>query len=169
MFNADSIVFSDSLKYKTLLNGRTVHGGGGVMPDIFIPMDTSSHYAYINRLRRNNIVNNYALEYVDKNRNELKSKYPDFKNFEAKFETSEAMISEIAENGVKEGIEKDEESMAFTKNDLKKQIKALLASSLYSRDDFFRVFYKDDEAVLEALKILKNQKDYNKLLVNTQH
>jgi len=169
MFSADSIVFADTLEYKTLLNGRIVHSGGGVLPDIFIPLDTSSHYAYINRLRRNNIVNNYALEYIDKNRSELKSKYPDFKNFEAKFETSEAMISEIVENGVKEGIEKDEESMAFTKDDLKTQIKAILASNLYSNYDFYKVIFEDDEAVLEALKVIANQKEYNKLLVSTQH
>jgi len=169
MFSADSIVFADTLEYKTLLNGRIVHSGGGVLPDIFIPLDTSSHYAYINRLRRNNIVNNYALEYIDKNRSELKSKYPNFKNFEAKFETSEEMISEIVENGVKEGIEKDEESMAFTKDDLKTQIKAILASNLYSNYDFYKVIFEDDEAVLEALKVIANQKEYNKLLVSTQH
>jgi carboxyl-terminal processing protease len=169
MFNADSIVFSDSLKYKTLINGRTVHGGGGVMPDIFVPMDTSYHYAYVNRLRRNNIVYNYALDYIDKHRDEIKSKYPNFKNFDAKFEISDETIAEIAENGVKDGIEKNEESLAFAKNDLKKEVKALLARDIYSRDDFYKVYYKDDEAILEALKVLKNQKDYNKLLVSTQH
>ena len=169
MFNADSIVFSDTLIYKTLLNGRTVHGGGGVMPDIFVPMDTSVHFGYLNRLQRNNIIYNYALEYIDKNREVLKSNYPDFKKFEAKFEVSEEIISEIVENGVKDGIEKDEESLAFTKNDIKKLVKALLARDLYSRDDFYKVFYEDDEAVLEALKVLKNQKDYNNLLVSSQH
>lgn len=169
MFNADSIVFSDSLKYKTLVSGRNVFGGGGVMPDIFIPMDTSLHYGYINRLRRNNIVYNYALEYIDKNRNEIKSKYPGFKNFEAKFETSDAMISEIVGNGIKDGIEKDESSLAFAKDDLKKEIKALLARDLYSRDDFYKIYYKDDKAVLEALKVIGNQKEYNKLLVSAQH
>jgi len=169
MFNADSIVFSDSIIYKTLLNGRTVHGGGGVMPDIFVPLDTSVHFQYINRLQRNNIIYNYALEYIDKNREVIKSNYPDFKKFDAKFEVSEEIISGIVENGVKDGIEKNEESLTFTKNDIKKQVKALLARDLYSRDDFYKVFYKDDEAVLEALKVLKNQKDYNKLLVSSQH
>jgi carboxyl-terminal processing protease len=169
LFNADSIVFSDSLKYKTLLNGRDVYGGGGVMPDIFVPIDTSFHYQYVNRLRRNNIIYNYTLEYIDKNREVIKSNYPDFKKFEIKFEVPEEMILGIVENGVKDGIEKDEESLAFTKDDMKKEIKALLARDLYSRDDFYKIYYKDDEAVLEALKILKNQKDYNKLLVSTQH
>jgi len=169
MFNADSIVFSDTLKYKTLLNGRTVHGGGGVMPDIFVPMDTSGHYPYVNRLRRNNIVNNFTLEYMDKNREELKSKYPDFNKFESKFEVSEEMISEIVENGVKEGIEKNEESLTFIKSDLKKEIKALLARDLYSRNDFYKIYYQDDESIIEALKVFENQKDYNKHLVSTHH
>jgi len=169
MFSADSMVFTDTLKFKTLVNGRDVHGGGGVMPDIFVPMDTSFHYAYINRLRRNNIVQNSAIEYLDKNRDDLKSKYSDFKKFEAKFEVSDDLISQIAENGVKDGIEKNEESLAFSKDDMKKEIKALLARDLYSRDDFYKIYYKDDEAVLEALKVIGNQKDYNKLLVSVQH
>ena len=169
MFNVDSIVFSDSLQYKTLINARNVYGGGGIMPDIFVPLDTSIHFGYINRLRRNNIVYNYALEYIDKNRNNIKSKYPDFKDFEANYETSDEMISDIVEMGVKDSIPKNEESLAYTKNDLKKEIKAVIARDIYSRNDFYKVYYKDDETILEALKVLKNQKDYNKLLVSTQH
>ena len=169
MFNADSIVFNDSLTFETLLNGRTVHGGGGVMPDIFVPLDTSSHYSYINKLRRNNIVYNFALEYVDKNRNIIKSKYPNFKDFETKYETSDEMIFAIVENGVKDGIEKNEESLAFGLADLKKEIKAIVARDLYSPDDFYKIYYKDDEAVIQALKVIGNQKDYNKMLVSTQH
>jgi carboxyl-terminal processing protease len=169
MYNADSIVFSDSLKFKTLLNGRDVYGGGGVMPDIFIPVDTSMHYPYMNRLRRNNIVNNFALEYVDKNREQIKSKYPDFKNFDSKFEVSEEMIAEIVEIGAKEGIEKNDESLAFIKSDLKREVKALLARDLYSRDDFYKVYYKDDKAIIEALKVIGSQKNYDKLLVSNQH
>lgn len=169
MFNEDSIVYTDTLEFNTLVNNRIVHGGGGVVPDIFIPMDTSSHYSYINRLRRNTIVFNYALEYIDKNRTEINSKYPKFEDFEAKFETSDAMISEIVENGVKDGIEKNEESLSFGINDLKKEVKAIIARDIYSRDDFYKIYYKDDEAIIEALKVLENQKEYNKLLVTTQH
>ncbi len=169
MFNADSIIFSDSITYKTLLNGRTVHGGGGVMPDIFIPLDTSVHYSYINKLRRNNIIYNFALEYIDQNRNEIKSKYPDFKDFNAKYEISEKMISDIVETGIKDGIEKNEESLLFGKADLKKEIKAIIARDIYSRDDFYKIYYNDDEAVIEALRVIENQKNYNNLLVSTQH
>ena len=72
LFSADSIQLDDSLKFKTLVNGRDVYAGGGVMPDIFVPMDTSSHYRYYNRLRRTNIVYNFILDYVDQHRAELK-------------------------------------------------------------------------------------------------
>lgn len=168
MFNADSIVFADSLKYNTLLNRRTVYGGGGIMPDIFVPVDTSFHYAYGNRLRRNNIVYNFALDYIDKHREEIKAKYPRFKDFESKFEITDDIIDDIAANGEKEGIEKNAESLLFVKNDLKKEVKAYIARDLFSRDDFYKILYRDDETVLEAVKVLSNQKDYNKLLVSNQ-
>jgi len=95
--------------------------------------------------------------------------YPDFKNFETNFEVSDDIIVEIAENGVKEGIEKNEESLTFIKSDLKKEIKALLARDLYSRNDFYKIYYQDDESIIEALKVIENQKGYNKLLVSTHH
>lgn len=168
MFSADSIVFSDSLKYKTLLNGRNVFGGGGIMPDIFVPLDTSSNYAYANRLRRNNIIYNYTLDFTDKNRTIIKNKYPKFEQFEKNFEVSEESISEIVAAGEKEKIEKDEASLNFTKKDIKNEIKALIARDLYSRNDFYKVYYKNDEAILEALKVFENQKNYNAYLVSTE-
>lgn len=167
MFSADSISFTDSLKYKTLLSGRNVFGGGGVMPDIFIPLDTSHHYAYLNSLRRNTVIYNYALEYIDKNRNDLLKKYPDFSKFNKNFEVTEENIAEIVAAGEKEKITKDEASLDFAKNDIKKEVKAVIARDLYTRDDFYKVYYNDDEAILEALRVLENQKNYNNYLVST--
>ncbi len=165
MFSADSINFTDSLQYKTLVNGRTVYGGGGVMPDIFIARDTSIHYAYVNRLRRNNIVYNYTLEYIDVNRNKLKSEYPAFEDFDENYETSDEMIAEIVELGVQDSIEVDEVSLEFTRDDLKREIKAVIARDIYSRNDFYKVYSKDDDAIKEALKVLNNPKDFNNYLV----
>ncbi len=167
MFNADSIQFSDSLKFNTLINKRTVFAGGGVMPDIFVPLDTSSHYAYINRLRRNNIIYNYTLDYIDKNREQIQSKYPQFKDFDTKFNVSDDIIAGIVENGVKEGIEKNAESLEFSRNDMKREVKALLARDLYERDAFYKVYLKDDKEILKALEVIRNQKDYNSILVTT--
>lgn len=169
MFSADSIVFSDSLKYKTLVNQRNVYGGGGIMPDIFVPIDTSRLYSYSNRLRRNMITLNYAIDYVDKNRNSTLKKYPDFESFDKNFAITDDNINEIVATGEKMKIEKDQEGLDFAKEDLKREIKAYIARDLYSRNDFYRVYLKDDDAVLEALKVIENQKNYNQLLVSTQH
>jgi len=165
MFSADSITFADSLKYKTLTNGRTVYGGGGIMPDLFVAMDTSAHYAYYNRLRRNNIVYTFVLDYIDKNRNELEKKYPDFGKFNTQFEVTAEMVGQMVANGEKEGIEKNEESLAFTMNLIKKELKALIARDLYSRHELYYILEKDDEAVLKALEVIASQKEYNKYLV----
>ncbi len=166
LFSADSISFSDSLKYKTLLNGRTVFGGGGVMPDIFIPMDTSSHFRYYNRLRRNQVVYNYVLDYVDKNRQKLKKRFPEFDKFNNKFEVTEEMVNEIVVNGEKEGIEKNEESLKFTQDNLKREVKALVARDIFSQNDFYKIFYEDDDAISKALEVIHNQQKYNNLLVS---
>lgn len=166
MFSADSILIADSLEYRTLVNGRPVFGGGGIIPDIFIPMDTSSHYRYFNQLRRNNIVYNYVLDYVDKHRSELTGENPDFETYNSEFNITDEMIGQIAGNGEKEGIEKDEESLQFTKDAMKKEIKALIARDLFSRNEFYRVYYADDEGILKALEVIQDQNEYNNLLVS---
>src|SRR5680860_336250 len=138
------------------------------MPDIFVPMDTSFHYQYINKLRRKSIIYNFVLDYTDKNRQEIKNKYPEFEAFNRNFNISEDIINEIVENGEKEGIEKDKESLAFTKENMSREIKAFIARDLYTRNDFYRVYYDDDEVIKVALKVIENQKDYNSKLVSTE-
>ncbi len=167
LFSADSIVFADSLKFKTLINGRDVFGGGGIMPDIFVPLDTSSNYKYINRLRRNSVIYNFALDYIDKHRRELVKKYPEFDKFNNEFEVSDDIVAEVVASGEKENIEKDEQGLAFSKNDIKTELKAIIARDIFSRNDFYKIYYKDDEAIKEALKVIKNQKEYNNLLAST--
>ncbi|MCF6333194.1 MAG: S41 family peptidase [Draconibacterium sp.] len=169
MFNADSIEFDQLQKYKTLVNGRNVFGGGGIMPDIFIPMDTSSHYQYINKLRRKNIINNYVLDYVDQHREDLKSSYPEFQQFEKNFKVTSNMIEDIVARGKKEEIEKDDASLAFAEKMIKKEVKAFIARDIFSRNELYKIYYKDDEVILKALAVLKNQNEYNNLLVNTEH
>jgi len=167
-FSKDSIDLVDSLKYKTLINGRTVYGGGGVMPDIFVPMDTSSYFRYYNRLRRNQIVYNFVLDYVDKNRSKLKRKYAEFEDFNTNFEVTEDMVNTIVANGEKEGIEKDQESLDFTRENMKREIKALIARDIFARDDFYRIINEDDDAIRKALEVIKNQEQYNNLLVSAE-
>jgi len=168
MFSADSIHFDDKLKHKTLLNGRNVYGGGGIMPDIFVPLDTSHHYSYLNKLRRKNVTYNYVLDFVDAHRDEIKAEYPEFEAFDKNFKITDDVIAEIVERGEKEGIEKNEESLEFTKESLKKELKAYIARDMYSRNDMYKVLNRDDEAILKAIEVLDNQKEYNNLLVTTE-
>ncbi|WP_347841174.1 S41 family peptidase [uncultured Draconibacterium sp.] len=167
MFSADSIDFDDSLKHKTLVNGRAVYGGGGVMPDIFIPIDTSSHYAYVNKLRRKQVTYNFVLDYVDEHREELHKKYPDFESFNHKFEISDSNIEQVVAKGIEEGIERDDESLAFLQNDIKRELKALIARDVFSRNDMYKILYQEDDAILKALEVIENQDKYTNLLVTT--
>jgi len=168
MFSADSIHFDDKLKHKTLLNGRNVYGGGGIMPDIFIPLDTSHHYSYLNKLRRKNVTYNYVLDFVDAHRDEIEAEYPEFEAFNKNFKITDDVIDEIVARGEKEGIEKNEESLEFTEESLKKELKAYIARDMYSRSDMYKVLNRDDEAILKAIEVLDNQKEYNNLLVTTE-
>lgn len=165
LFSADSISFADSLKHKTIVNGRTVYGGGGIMPDIFISMDTSYLYRYYNRLQRTGILNNFMLTYTDNNRNTFNKKYPDFKDFNNNFSVSDQMIDELVAAGIKEGVELDKESLDFTKEMMRKEMKALVARDLFTRNQFFQIYIQDDKAILKALEIIKDQKSFDGLLV----
>jgi len=167
LFNADSVHFDDNLKYKTLNNRRNVYGGGGIMPDIFVPLDTSHYYGYLNQLRRKNVTYNYVLDFIDANRNQLNKDYPDFETFNAKFKIGDDVIAKIVERGEKEGVPKDEESLEFVKDNLKKELKAYFARDLYSSNDMYKILNRDDDVILKAIDVLKNQNEYNNLLVST--
>jgi carboxyl-terminal processing protease len=165
MFSAESISFPDSLKFKTLINGRTVYGGGGVMPDIFVSMDTSSMYRYYNQLQRSSVVNNFILDFVDINRDKLTRQYPDFGQFNKKFHITDDIIESLVEAGVKEGIERDQESINYTLEMIKKELKAFIARDLFTRDHFFMIYNQDDKTIVKALDLLKDQKTYKYMLV----
>jgi len=168
MFHADSISFPDSLKYKTLETGRTVYGGGGIMPDIFVPLDTSAMYRYINRLQRNNIIYNFTIDYLDKNRTEMLKTYPVFQEFLKNFEPGEEMIEAIVAMGEKDNIPRDQESIDHTLPMIRKEIKAFMARSLYATEDFYQVYNQDDDMIGKAMEIIRDKSRYHHLLASVQ-
>ena len=95
MMSADSIHFPDSLKYTTLINKRTVYGGGGIMPDYFVPLDTTYYTDIYRALVASGSISRIAMTYIDNNRAALKEKYPDFAAFKSKFNVSEEMLKEL--------------------------------------------------------------------------
>ena len=106
------------------------------------------------------------LDYVDKHRAELTEEYPEFDKFDNNFEVTASMVDTIVVRGENAGIEKDEESLSFTIDNMKREVKALIARDIFSRNDFFKVLYKDDEAINKALDVIKNQQEYNHMLVS---
>ena len=168
MFHADSISFPDSLKYKTLGSGRTVYGGGGIMPDIFVPLDTSALYRYYNRLQRNNIVYNYILDYIDHHRDRILNEYPTFEQFRQHFVPGDDMLEDIVEEGIKKEIPRDQESIQFTGSTIKKEMKALIARDIYSKDYFYQIYNQDDPTLLKALDLISNPKLFKQLLLSTE-
>jgi len=164
-FTRDSIHFDEDLMFETLINKRTVYGGGGVMPDIFVPMDTSLNYGYFNQMVRKNIVYTAALDYMDRNRFEFTQKYPAFDIFQKNFVVEDELVDKMMAEAEKEGIERDEESAAFARPIIKEQIRAIVARDLFGQSEYYQVINEENNMVKEALKVLKNSSEYNNLLV----
>jgi carboxyl-terminal processing protease len=166
MFHADSISFADSLRYKTLGSGRTVYGGGGIMPDLFVPLDTSALFAYYNRLQRNNILYNYILGYLDTNRRDLLEKYPTFEKFNSRYTPGDDIIEGIVAAGEKDSIPRDQKSLDFTLPFMKREIRAHMARSLYSADHFYQIINEEDSMIRKALEVLGNQELFSQFLIS---
>ncbi|HWS00933.1 MAG TPA: S41 family peptidase [Prolixibacteraceae bacterium] len=164
LFNKDSIPNADSLMTKTLVTKRKVFGGGGIVPDIFVPLDTSVHYTYFNTLVRKNIFFPYVVSYIDQHRNELLAKYPDFQSFRDKYAGSPAMLDELMALGEKSGVKKDEESVKILQNVIFRQIRALIARDLYDPGTYFRIMTEDDPEVKKAVELLSDPKAYARYL-----
>ncbi|WP_421920060.1 S41 family peptidase [Marinifilum sp.] len=165
MISADSIHFPDSLKYSTLVKNRTVYGGGGIMPDIFVPLDTTANYKYFNLMNRKNVIYPFVVNYMDQNLETLKKKYPKFENFQKNFEVSDEMMKQIVAIGEKEGIEKTEEDYNAVVDDIKLYIKALLARDLWESAEYYKIVNSENEFVLKAIEVLKNPKLYDRQLI----
>ena len=108
------------------------------------------------------------LDYVDHNRESLKRRYPGFDGYKDKFQITDDMIETIVAQGEKEKIERDEESLRFTLDAMKRELKALIARDLYTPYEFYKIFYQDDEAILKALAVIRNQGQYNQMLVQAE-
>jgi len=163
--NVDSIKFPDSLKYKTP-NGKLVYGGGGVMPDIFIPLDTTMNSKYFTDLARKGILNQFTLTYVDKNRNDLKAKYPDFDTFKKGFVVDEKLMNLFTDAGEKEGVKMDEAGLKTSAPALRIQIKAFIARDLWKSDNFYEVFNELNDPLKKALEVLKEDTAFKKYKIN---
>lgn len=158
LVTADSIRFADSLRYKTN-DGRIVYGGGGIMPDIFIPLDSARFNDLYSNLIRKGVFNSYVNDYLDDNRSALLKKYKTFGEFNKKYSISEEEYNKFLSKAVSE-LEEDEEH--FTPNNafIQTQIKALIARNLYNNEAYFEVMWPEDKEINKALEVLGKEVAY---------
>ncbi len=152
----DSIHFVDSLKFETLKEHRAVYGGGGIMPDYFVPLDTT-HYTRLHReLAAKSIVIQQNLRYVDAHRKELQKKYKDFAQFKQQFEVPQELLDAVLAEGEKQKVKpKDDDEWQRTKPTLSLQLKALIARDLWDMSEYYSVINEDSEIVKKALELLQ--------------
>ena len=157
--NQDSIHLADSLKYYTLRKHRVVYGGGGIMPDYFVPLDTTKYTKLHRQLAAKSIVINYSLKFIDAHRKELKSQYKDFDKFLANYNVPQSLVDDIIKEGEKQKITaKDEAELIQTKKYLSKQLKALVARDIWDMSQYFQVWNETNEIVQRAVKLLQEEK-----------
>jgi carboxyl-terminal processing protease len=164
MFNKDSISLPDSLMIKTLVTKRKVYGGGGIMPDIFVPMDTSMYYRYFNNLVRKNVLFPFVVGFIDKNRNDLKTHYKSIADFKANFHITDIMMEDLMQAGEKDSIKRDNESLKVSGAVIERQIKALIARDMFDTGAYYQIMIEDDKEIEKAMEILSDQKGFNRYL-----
>ena len=164
-FNADSMKFNSNESYQTLLKERTVYGGGGIIPDHFVPLDTTGTSTYFNKLIRKGIFNQFALSWVNKNREYLEKKYPNFDKFNSKFDTQNA-VDELIEYAEVEGLEFKEDQYNKAKHVIHTRLKANIAQDLFNYKKFYQIINDLNNALEKSLELLKDDKAFSKLAMN---
>ena len=155
LMSADSVHFADSLKYYTLKEHRVVYGGGGIMPDEFVPLDTTKYTRFHRELAAKSLVINANLHYVDQNRKQLLRDYNTFADYRQRFEVPQSVIDGIMAEAEKQNIKpKDDEELQRTLPYLRLQLKALIARDLWEMNEYFTIMGETNDVLQRALQLL---------------
>ena len=154
--STDSIVFPESQRYTTLTLNRTVYGGGGIMPDYFVPLDTTAYSEYYRDLIGKGIFNRFVLQYVDDHRKQLQTEYLDFNIFNSSYEPSKSTLDKLVSFASDEGLEFNEADWSVSKAQVTLLFKSYMARDLWGMEHFFEVYNSNDEVFIKAVEILEN-------------
>ena len=158
LYSQDSIHFSDSLRYETLRLHRTVYGGGGIMPDFFVPLDTTQYTLFHRQLAAKGVIINTSLKYIDKNRRQLSKQYASFEDFRAGFNVPQEVVDDVVAEAEKQNVKpKNDEELQQTLPMLRTQLKALIARDLWDMNEYFAIINEQNHIVQRALQILDQQ------------
>lgn len=154
-YNQDSIKFPDSLKYYTP-NKRLVYGGGGIMPDIFIPLDTSQNSKYLTECYRKGIFNQYCLEYIDKNRKDLQAKYPKFEDYKINFKIDNAFLEDFIKYAEKKELKRNDKEIANSLKTIQATLKGFIARDLWDMNEFYQCLTDLDIQYNKAISVIQD-------------
>lgn len=149
-FSADSVKFADSLKYETA-KGRVVYGGGGIMPDHFVPLDSSFHSTYYTHLFGNNVLREFSYLYYENNKASLKEM--GFEKYNHEFKVTGEMFDKVIAIGEEGGVVYNESGFLKSKPLMELTIKAFIARSIWGEKEFYQVFNESDEVLQQSLKL----------------
>ena len=153
--NPDSIHFADSLKCYTLRQQRVVYGGGGIMPDFFVPLDTLQYTKYHRQLSAKSIILNASLRYIDDNRKQLKSRYATFEQFNSGFEVPQKLVDGIIAEAEKQKVKPvDDAELQRTLPYLRNQLKALVARDLWDMSEYYQVSNDQNHIYRKGLEVI---------------
>ena len=163
LMHRDSIHFADSLKYKTLKKGRTVYGGGGIMPDYFIPLDTLKYSKYYRNLSLKNCILESYMTYQDAHRKELKEEYADFEPFKKEYDVPMEIVDSIFSAGKRLNVTPaNEEERIKAIGEVKMVVKGLTARDIWDMSEYYAIVNENNDAVNKALELLTTDKQKKK-------
>jgi len=151
----DSIHFPDSLKYYTP-GGKVVYGGGGIMPDIYVPIQTGDEYRYFNELINKGIFYQFAFEYTDARRDKMKNDYREAKGYINDFQIDNTLFEDFISYAEKNGVKRDTTGLKSTGPLIRTLIKALIGREIYSDEAFYPIYNQTDKIFQKALQTLKD-------------
>ena len=155
LMSADSVHFADSLKFYTLKQHRVVYGGGGIMPDEFVPLDTTKYTRFHRQLSAKSYIINANLHYVDQHRKQLQQQYPRFADFQQHYEVPQSVIDGILAEAAKNDLKPiDDAELNKTLPYLRTQLKALIARDLWGMDEYFNIINETNDILQKALQLL---------------
>ena len=166
MTSADKIHFPDSLKTYTLRLGRPVYGGGGIMPDYFVPVDTARYTKYHRALAAKGCIIQTSLRYIDDNRERLLAEYPTIDDFDKRFEVDDAFVEMLKQQGVMDSVKLEGGDEEFKRSlpELKLQLKQFVARDLWDMSDFMKLYNKNSDIFKKAYELI-NEKKFDQQMI----
>ena len=155
VLHPDSIQFADSLKYITP-GGKVVYGGGGIMPDIYVPLQQDSNYVFYNKLLRRGLIYQFAFDYTDKHRQDY-DQYKTYREFNRNFNISNSLFQQFIAYAAEKNVKGSAQEIAETKRKIKTLLKAYFSQNLYDDKGFYPVYHQIDDVFARAVDHLKNQ------------